>query len=649
MHTTTPNVSPLAHSSLLRSPTPSFKSCQFILDARGVILAHDENAHDKIGYQKAKLEGLRFSEILFEINPHWSEFLTEEIPPRLLFLPWQETDQQHPYGIELKSITLGGQTYITLSPALAPQEFLKNASVLDVPRNKDSFAQLFLRLQTAESRLNTYMHHFPGIFFSQRPDLSFTYIGPRLNELLSIDSNKLARSGGEYLKLILEKDRELFLSKIERHSLSPKTFSLNYRLKHPVENTILYVMDVRTPIFSPTGLLLGYEGVWLDITRQSIAENQLTRNAWKESLAMITKGLIHDFSNIMAGIYSISELYEDALDKDHPWIEGIGQIKKSSREAQQIVRRIIDLNRDITGKRGYHNLNTLLKEHIELIELVLPKQINVKQETNGEEIPVYLDDVRFRQMLLNLVINARDALSQQGGTITISTEKISQGTPYADNEVAPTPGVLLRVKDNGSGIEEKHLSRIFAPLFTTKEAGKGSGFGLYNAKLFVQENEGRISVTSTLGKETCFHIFLPIANFCEELSLEESPIKLTNRPQALVYAAKDPEQLEIISDLRRLSCEITSFKEQTALIHYLSTQSGVPKTLVFVDLDDDASLHELILIASKLHSKANIVLLTHTHRLDSIPEMVLNKIHLTLHDSLSPQEQLSKLECLLVQ
>lgn len=231
------------------------------------------------------------------------------------------------------------------------------------------------------------MHHFPGIFFSQRPDLSFTFIGRRFEELLDIDVKRLTRSGSQYLKLILEKDREIFLSKIEKHSLSPKTFSLNYRLKHPTENTILYVMNVRTPILSPTGLLLDYEGVWLDITRQSIAENQLTRNAWKENLATITKGLIHDFSNIMAGIHSISELYEDALDKTHPWNEGIGQIKKSSREAQQIVRRIIDLNRDVTGKRGYHNLNTLLKEQTELVELVLPKQIKVFLETQEHEIP----------------------------------------------------------------------------------------------------------------------------------------------------------------------------------------------------------------------------------------------------------------------
>ena len=635
MKVKSPKPSPIEHSSTLTAPTPCFKCCQFILDARGVILSHDENAHDKIGFSKAELEGLRLSEVLFDINPHWTEFLTEEIPPETLFLPWEDTNQQHPYGIELKSLSLSGQTYVTLSPALAPQEFLKNASVLDVPKDKDSFAQLFLRLQTAESRLNTYMHHFPGIFFSQRPDLSFTFIGPRFEELLGIDAKRLTRSGSEYLKLILEKDRETFLSKIEKHSLSPKTFSLNYRLKHPTENTILYVMDVRTPIISPTGLLLGYEGVWLDITRQSIAENQLTRNAWKENLATITKGLIHDFSNIMAGIYSISELYQDALDETHPWNEGIGQIKKSSREAQQIVRRIIDLNRDVTGKRGYHNLNTLLKEQIELVELVLPKQIKVSLEAKDHEIPVHLDDVRFRQMLLNLAINARDALSEQGGTITISSKMVETGA-------------LVQVKDDGSGIEEKHLARIFAPFFTTKEAGKGSGFGLYNAKLFVEENEGHIDVTSTPGEGTCFQIFLPLADFEAEAEEEQESVTLKNRPQALIYAAKDPEQLNIVSDLRSLSCEVTSFSDQNTLIQHLSNQPGVPKTLIFVDLGDESSLHELILIASKLHAKANIVLQTRTHMLDSIPEIVLNKVHLTLHDSTPPQEQLSKLERLLV-
>ena len=629
------------------SPSPNFQLCQFILDARGVVLSHDSDAHDKIGFRETELTGLRFNDILFEINPRWTEFLTEDIPPNTLFLPWEDASHQHAYGIELKSISLGGQTYITLIPTLAPQEILKNASVLEIPQNRESFTQLFMRLQAAESRLNTYMHHFPGIFFSQRPDLSLSHIGPHFENLLSIDATRFMRSGSEYLKLILEKDREAFLSKLEEHSLSSKTFTINYRLKNPKEETILYVMDVRTPVISPSGLLLGYEGVLLDITRQSIAENQLTRNAWKENIATITKGLIHDFSNIMAGIFSISELYGDSLDPKHPWSEGIGQIKKSSKEAQQIVRRIIDLNRDTAGKREFHNLETLLREQTELIELILPKHVTVKLETEGIEIPVYLDAVRFRQMLLNLAINARDAFDDKGGKLTLSLCTIQPGEEFLDGQKTKTSGAVLKIEDDGSGIEEKHLTRIFAPFFTTKEAGKGSGFGLYNAKLFVEENEGKIHVASTLGKGTCFHIFIPQATFRELDTNEETGQSTKKRHKALVYAAKNTEQLDIVSELHALSCETILFNNQTELIRCLSTQTNIPQTLVFVDLGDESSLIELILIASKLQNNANIVLQTRAHVLDSMPEIVLSKIQLALDDSTPVNEQSPLLQKLL--
>ena len=112
------------------------------------------------------------------------------------------------------------------------------------------------------------------------------------------------------------------------NSKKPETFSFTYRIKIPTTDQIIYLLDVRTPIITPTNKLLGYDGVFVDITRQSIAEHRLSSSVWREGLATLTNGLVHDFSNLMAGIYSISELYHGMMEKDDPMIKGMGQIKK---------------------------------------------------------------------------------------------------------------------------------------------------------------------------------------------------------------------------------------------------------------------------------------------------------------------------------
>ena len=275
-----------------------------------------------------------------------------------------------------------------------------------------------------------------------------------------------------------------------------------FRTGIPKGNTseMIYILDVRTPLYSNTGLLLGYEGVWLDITRQSIAENRLTNSSWKQNLATITGGLVHDFSNIMTGIHSLSELYHDSLEPENPMYQGMEQIKKSSMQAQTLVRRIIDLNREDTSVRDYHNVQKLIKDQIELIRIILPKQIEINLDSNDEELPVYCDEVTFRQMLLNLAINARDAFKEsQKGAVSISVIKKERGSHALENTIAGSyttekDSVEIVFNDNGCGIPDNNLSKIFTPFFTTKEATKGSGFGLYNAKLFVENNRGHKSI-----------------------------------------------------------------------------------------------------------------------------------------------------------
>ena len=401
-----------------------------------------------------------------------------------------------------------------MSPSLSPHESLKKAFVGDIPNDPRTFSAIFLRLQKAEARLADYLVNFPGIFFTQRPDLSFSYLSKGIQNLFPNDHEGFLRNGGLFLNFIFEQDREYYLKRLNEHSERPETFSFIYRIKIPPIGQTIYLMDIRTPSITSNGKLLSYDGVFLDVTRQSIAEHRLSHSVWREGLATLTNGLVHDFSNLMAGIFSISELYHGMLEKDDPMANGMGQIKKSAMQAQKLVRRIIDLHRETSTPRAVHDLRLLLKDQMDLVGIIIPRSARVVTDFGSETLPAYLEETGFRQVILNLAINARDAIGRTG-RLKISLRRVKRGEKimdgaYRESRKAPVLGAEIALKDDGEGIPEELFDKIMDPFFTTKESDSGSGFGLYNAKLYVEDHKGLIGFRSIIGSGTTFYIFLPL-------------------------------------------------------------------------------------------------------------------------------------------
>jgi two-component system cell cycle sensor histidine kinase/response regulator CckA len=272
-------------------------------------------------------------------------------------------------------------------------------------------------------------------------------------------------------------------------------------------------LDVRTPIITATQKLLGYDGVFVDITRQAIAEHRLSSSVWREGLATLTNGLVHDFSNLMSGIYSISELYHGMMEKDDPMAKGMGQIKKSAMQAQKLVRRIIDLHRDKAASRTIHDLRLLLKDQMDLVDIIIPRSAKIVTDFGTAPMPAFIEETGFRQVILNLVINARDAI-ERNGKIKITLKCVKKGQRImigarGEQRIAPTQGAELTLIDNGKGIPSAIEEKLFDPFFTTKSSGSGSGFGLYNTKVFMEDHNGLIGFSSKVGKGTTFFLFLP--------------------------------------------------------------------------------------------------------------------------------------------
>jgi len=317
---------------------------------------------------------------------------------------------------------------------------------------------------------------------------------------------------------------------LSTHSKKPETFSFSYRIELPPTGQLIYLLDVRTPILTATNRLLGYDGVFIDITRQAIAEHRVSNSVWREGLATLTNGLVHDFSNLMAGIYSISELYHGMVEKDDPMANGLGQIRKSTMQAQKLVRRIIDLHREKPATRAIHDIRLLLKDQMDLIQIIIPRSAKIKTDFGKEPLPAFLEETGFRQVVLNLAINARDAIPRNG-KIKIIARMVKKGDcimqdAWGGERFAPVRGAEVSFSDNGGGVSAEIAEYLFDPFFTTKESSSGSGFGLYNSKLFIEDHNGEIAFTTTPGNGSVFYLFIPFALLDED---EENSGKTAKR------------------------------------------------------------------------------------------------------------------------
>ena len=496
--------------------SPNFENCQIGLCKSGKIQKVSEKFASWVGQSSRELIGQNFRSLFLSLQKSWNEIIPKNFHRTDFesFFPLSNDSNQSSIGIHFQNISYEHNSVISLSPALAPHDKLKNAFMGDLMNDPRALANTLIRLQKAESRLADYISNFPGIFFTQRPDMTFSYLSRGIQKLFHKEHTELSRDGGLFVSRIFEKDRELFHKELNTNSKKPETFSFTYRIKIPTTDQIIYLLDVRTPIITPTNKLLGYDGVFVDITRQSIAEHRLSSSVWREGLATLTNGLVHDFSNLMAGIYSISELYHGMMEKDDPMIKGMGQIKKSSLQAQKLVRRIIDLHREKAASRTVHDLRLLLKDQMDLVDIIIPRSAKIITDFDNVSMPAFIEETGFRQVILNLVINAKDAIDRKG-RIKICLRKVKKGQSImkdaiGDKRKAPTEGAELALSDNGKGIPIELHGSIFEPFVTTKISESGSGFGLYNTKIFIEDHNGMIGFSTEEGIGTTFYLFIPI-------------------------------------------------------------------------------------------------------------------------------------------
>lgn len=276
-----------------------------------------------------------------------------------------------------------------------------------------------------------------------------------------------------------------------------------------------------------------------DLTEQRKLEKQLINTQRLESLGSLTGGIAHDFNNILAGILGYAELLRKKLDPDNVKLQNYaGVIEQSAKRGSELAKRLVAFARGSSLSFEGVDLNIVVSETIQLLSPALGRSIDVQTELATNLLPIEANASQMQQVLMNLCLNARDAM-KDGGTIRISTCNRS----LSFDESGSADYVQLTVEDTGCGMDEKTLARIFEPFFTTKEEGKGTGLGLAMVSVIIRESKGRIEVKSTPGKGTRFDVFLPVSYRLLEKQAEQMRQSLFGQETILVVDDEEPLRL----------------------------------------------------------------------------------------------------------
>ena len=489
-----------------------------VLDRHGRLQDVNPALADWFGVAREELVGKVLTDLLASIRPEWSEPLRQfDAASRRFSQLRLSTDSNQPrQSFLLETAQNDAGWFIRFSSVLPSLNELAEGPWDEYLRSEAARRELFVRLLRAEARLHNLIHHWPGIIFSQRADFSFSFVSPQIEGLTGVPVSEWRDHCHRFWQVIHESDVAELHQQLRCAAETLTGVTSTYRIRHVGTGRVVYILEHRQAVVTESGLLLGYEGVWMDVTRQTIAEKRLSTASWKEALAVLTMGLAHDFSNVMAGIHSLSESFLAETAEGHPFREGLSLIKRNSLQASQLVHRIINLHHGKIGERQYEDLNKIIADLVDLVRKILPRSVQISVELCQATLPLYVDVVEFRQVIINLTLNAADAMPRGGQLIFKSSLHSDFPEPVPMHGIRPRlPAVCLSISDTGHGIKSKHLASIFDPFFTTKAMNKGSGLGLYNAKLFVERHHGAISVETSEGLGTTFRVWLPLSDFTE--------------------------------------------------------------------------------------------------------------------------------------
>ena len=437
-------------------------------------------------------------------------------------------------------------------------------------------------LRRSEERFRTVADAAPVMIWSATPDGRRDYFN---KTWLSFTGRSAEQELGHgWRDGIHPDDRERCLALWTESFAARVPFTLEYRLRRH-DGVYHSLLSSGVPRFGSGGELLGFLGSAVDIEDRKRTEEKVRQAAKLESLGVLAGGIAHDFNNILVGIMGNASLLEDHAAPGTPERRIVDSLLKAAERAAQLTRQMLAYS-----GRGHFFLEMLdlseqARQITALIHASIPKYVALRLSLAPDLPPVQADAAQIQQLLMNLVINAAEAVREPGGWLEISTavEHVDAaliGASIAAEEVRPGQYVVLTVSDNGVGMDEETRARIFDPFFTTKFTGRG--LGLAAALGIVRGHRGGIHVRSAPGEGTTFRVFLPAAEAYSAIAEPAPEIEAGATGRILIVDDEETVRETARAALVRTGFEVLLARDGK---HALEILSGEPDGIDLVLLD----------------------------------------------------------------
>jgi len=318
---------------------------------------------------------------------------------------------------------------------------------------------------------------------------------------------------GKNISIIVPKDRPDELPSILEQIARGQSIEHYESTRVTKDGRHLNVSISISPIRGPSGEITGASAIARDMTAQKKSEEHLRRSQKMEAVGRLAGGVAHDFNNILSIINACIELLNDRIAPGSEPVQYIDNIRKAAQRGASLTRQLLAFSRKQVIQPQILDLNERLHDIGKLLRPLMGDDVEILIVPKASSALVEMDPGQLDQVIVNLAVNARDAMPH-GGKFILETNVVDLDEEFAAQYQSLKPGkhVLLSVSDNGGGMDSETASRIFEPFFTTKETGKGTGLGLATVYGIVKQSDGHVQVYSEVGHGTSFKIYIPSAD-----------------------------------------------------------------------------------------------------------------------------------------
>ena len=404
--------------------------------------------------------------------------------------------------VHMTGVRKGGSAFvieISIATWVAGSRSFSGAIIRDVDEQE--------RAREERNRLARAVEQASEAIIVAEPDARLAYVNPAFERMTGYDRDEVL---GQNPRLLQSgKQDKAFYARLWATLLRGESWSGTF-INRRKDGREYEVKAVISPVRDESGATVNYVAVERDVTQERQLETQLMQAQKMEAVGRLAGGVAHDFNNLLTVIMGYAQLMRPKLGPDHRAVPDAEEILKAAARAATLTRQLLAFSRQQVLEVKVFNPNSVIADADKLLRRLIGEDIEVVTATSSDLGQIKADPGQIGQVLMNLAVNARDAMPN-GGKLVIETANVTLDDECVREHVGLSPGqyVMLSVSDSGCGMSSETKARIFEPFFTTKGVGKGTGLGLATVHGIIKQSGGCIEVYSELGQGTTFKMFLP--------------------------------------------------------------------------------------------------------------------------------------------